>query len=104
MNVNINIPGLNPSGDVGLRISYLNNILIQWQNIGFVDSYDFSQTTNNLLGQMVAFLLNDVDSPDAKTLYDINIDTIELKKSQAYEQWEQSILNIYLNPGKFNIV
>lgn len=103
MNVNINIPGLSSSSEMGMRILYLNNIIIQWQNIGFTDSHNYASSTNNLLGQMVAFLLNDLESPDAKTLYDININDIETKKTSAFEEWELSIKDIYTAPPPFNV-
>lgn len=105
MNVNINIPGLDSQSPIGLRVGYLNNLIFQWRNIGFNDSHNYNNTVNSCLSQMAAYLLNDgVNSQNAKDYYDLHIDDIETKKQNSFEQWETSLRDIYINPGKFNII
>lgn len=101
MSINIYIPGLVPSSDIGLRVYYLNNIIQQWSGVGFQDTYSFKDTTNNILAQMCSLLITDLDSQEAKNLYDDNIDIIELYKGNAYEEWKASIRDIYTPPPKF---
>lgn len=103
MNVNINIPGLSQYSEMGIRVNYLNNCIQQWNNLGFNDSHNYSESANNLLAQMVALLIIDVESPEAKTLYNNNINAIETNKTNAFEEWEASIRDVYINPGPFEL-
>lgn len=102
--MNITIPlTVNPDSQMGKNLYYLQNIRQQWQNLGpNVSDEDFMALSNTMLGNMVTFILNNQIN-EAEIYYNNNIDNVKNKRIIAFENWEISIRDCYLDDGKFII-
>jgi hypothetical protein len=98
VNVNINLPNVLPSSEVGEKLQYIINCLQQLSSLYPVVNNDmYKNSLNDCLLAMVTFIEQD-NIPQAIDEFDIDIDEIQVLKQTFFNQYMLYFFNQYSVP------